>query len=135
MNNILICKFACRSHETGFPILGFMTIPCHKLRAQSWELLCWIHLILILISTVALCKIKLISWFLIKPLFSHWSNAKFAGFWLALPFPETKLFTGYWIKIILLCRLTKDRNQSLISISTIQEFPSLKYFYFVYNIC
>ena len=39
-------------------------------------------------------------------------------------FPQTTLFMGYRIKIELICRLTKDRDQALISISTIQKFPA-----------
>ena len=66
-------------------------------------------------------RICLISWFSIS-LFFNCMYAKIQGFWLVVRFPRTTLIIGHRIKIKLICRLTKDRDQCLISISTFKKF-------------
>jgi len=45
-----------------------------------------------------------------------WTQNSLASDWIS-----DCRFAGYQIKIKIICRLTKDRDQALISISTIQE--------------
>ena len=66
----------------------------------------------------------------------HWFCANFAASDWLLGFCKRHSdwlnflqFPGYQIKIKLICRFTKIGNQALISISTLQEFLALDYFY------
>jgi len=94
-----------------------------ELLIRSWELLCWILTILITWSRYPL-------WALVI-----WGSIKIIPFHIFLVIPPMIQFpsiidwvsrydnyAGYRIKIKLICRLTKDQDQALLSISTIREF-------------
>ena len=75
---------------------------------QSWELLCWI------------LRIQ-IAWSWYPPWALSIQGSMHNLFIIVIP-PGHYYLAGYWKKVKLICRLTRDQDQALISTSTIQKF-------------
>ena len=103
-----VCKVARRTNCSEYPLL----VDCkmyHSKLLSFWEPLCWLLLILINRSQYPVRELLIQDQCLIS---------------------LSQLNPEYRLKIKLICRLKKDRDQAFILISTIQEFPAQNILYY-----
>ena len=124
-------KNLCLIHRSKFLLQGMTTrgyprrIESTRRSAKKWMSLLdpEIHNAKMLTS-----DLRTFMWILIIPIYDRIVCGSVLNLFISVIPPGYSYHAGYRIKTKLICRLTKDRDQTLISISITQEFPALVIF-------